>query len=319
MAAIPQELPQDPSTLGELVQVLANNLQVALQRLEVLEQSATQGGRPNQENRHGNLPKPRKPDVFTGDKNGPHADIWCFQLQTYFQVAHVREEDRVTFAVTLLREPALMWWMDHVKKTTLEVDGHVTPTRERITTFEDFSNTLKDKFMPITRKENARDRLAKIKQTTSVLAYITAFQRITMQIPNLDPEEEKDRFFRGLKHHIQREITLKEPPTLEDMQRMAVKLDQLDFKFKFKGSNNDIPSKTTQGPSPMELDAMRVAEKPPKPTWTANKENESKKFPSGKLTPDLKAKLLKEGGCFYCREKGHLALKCPKKASKPLN
>lgn len=33
----------------------------------------------------------------------------------------------------------------------------------------------------------------------------------------------------------------------------------------------------------------------------------------GQLTEPLKARLLREGRCFYCREVGHLALSCPKK------
>src|SRR5713101_5402496 len=32
-----------------------------------------------------------------------------------------------------------------------------------------------------------------------------------------------------------------------------------------------------------------------------------------KLTPDERKKMIKEGCCFTCREKGHLSSQCPKK------
>ena len=45
--------------------------------------------------------------------------------------------------------------------------------------------------------------------------------------------------------------------------------------------------------------------------------NRDKKPQYTKLTSELRTKLAQEGRCFYCREAGHIATHCPKKASRP--
>ena len=54
----------------------------------------------------------------------------------------------------------------------------------------------------------------------------------------------------------------------------------------------------TVGPAPMDLD-----------TIDKNKKN--------KLTPKEKEHLKKAGACFFCRQPGHIATKCPKKTAEP--
>ena len=266
--------------------------------------------------------KPNKPEAFTGDKKGPKADVWCFQLQIYFEAARVPPSHQVTTAVTFLRESAELWWMEHVSKTT---DERMQPTEDRITSFADFVQALKTHFMATTRVEDARERLPSLKQTGRVRGYVNAFQKLVMQIPDMADGEKFWRFKEGLKVELRKEVTKEDCRTFEEAVRFVLRLDSLESKFDFKSSNNNNkPSHFSPKPSPsavpMEIDAMRTEPRePPKTSPPKMTKEELKKKFTGPLTAAMKEEMKKLGVCFYCREQGHVAQECPKKKKKALN
>lgn len=259
--------------------------------------------------------KPNKPQAFTGDKKGPKADTWCFQLQIYFEAAQVPPEKQVPTAVTFLRESAELWWMEHVRKTT---DEHMQPTPERISSFRVFVQAIKSHFMTTTRVEDARERLPSLKQSGWVRGYVNAFQKLVMQIPDMTDGEKFWRFKEGLNVALRKEVTKEDCKTYEDAVRLVLRLDAVDTKFGNKSHpNTNFTSKPFQAPTPMEIDAIRVGA-PSTSMPKLSKEELKKKF-GGKLTPDMKDEMRKLGVCFYCREQaGHVAQSCPKK-TKTLN
>jgi len=258
--------------------------------------------------------KPNKPQAFTGDKKGPKADIWCFQLQVYFEAAQVPPAKQVTTAVTFLCDSAELWWMEHVQKTT---DEHMQPTPERITSFADFVHHLKGHFMATTRMEDARERLPSLKQSGWVRGYVNAFQKLVMQIPDMTEGEKYWRFKEGLNVGLRKEVTKEDCKTYEEAVRLVLRLDSVDNKFSTKTHSNPSFHRPSQAPVPMEIDAIKVpvnTQSVPK----MSKEELKKKF-NGKLTPDMKELMKKLGVCFNCREQaGHVAPVCPKK-KKTLN
>jgi Zinc knuckle len=82
----------------------------------------------------------------------------------------------------------------------------------------------------------------------------------------------------------------------------------------FSQAASSAPS-SSSGPAPMELGA--ITNKKGKGKTTATEPRTGK--PPRKLTEEQREKLRKEGLCFYCKEKGHLAFDCPKKTGKSLN
>jgi len=253
--------------------------------------------------------KPNKPQAFTGDKKGPKADTWCFQLQVYFEAAQVPLEKQVPTAVTFLRESAELWWMEHVRKTT---DEHMRPTSERISSFGVFVQAIKSHFMTTTRVEDAREGLPSLKQSGWVRGYVNAFQKLVMQIPDMTDGEKFWRFKEGLNVALRKEVTKEDCKTYEDAVRLVLRLDAVDTKFGTKShSHANFTSKQSQAPIPMEIDAIRIAT-PSTSMTKLSKEDLKKKF-GGKLTPDMKDEMKKLGVCFYCREQaGHVAQSCPK-------
>jgi hypothetical protein len=155
-------------------------------------------------------------------------------------------------------------------------------------------------FMPIDRADTARDRLAVARQREkdSVAAYTTYMRQLFLAIPGISEDEKIDRYKRGLLSHLQKEVILKKPSTLEEAIIIATRYDALRHTL---GKGNYERERHFKGPSthrsaehrkddPMELGAMGL---------------QKGKQPSRK--PGLK----KKGKCWNCDEEGHFANECP--------
>ena len=106
-----------------------------------------------------------------------------------------------------------------------------------------FSKELKSRFEIVNSEELARDRLAELKQNTSVQVYVNEFLTITNMISDISEAEKKDRFERGLKPKIRQQLAtlkvLSKELTLEQMMTQAERLDrQLEESFQTKGDTN---------------------------------------------------------------------------------
>ncbi len=162
----------------------------------------------------------------------------------------------------------------------------------------------------------ARDRLASLTQQRSVQDYVSQFRTLCFQIPGISEGEKMDRFIRGLKPQVQREVEIRDPQTFDEAVRMAERIDAVEFRMRqryipttqrtfppkttaFAGPVRAIPATfpsvpITTGPTPMELGAVRLAP----------------------LTPAERERLRKIGGCFRCRKVGHIGQQCPEYPAK---
>ena len=101
-------------------------------------------------------------------------------------------------------------------------------------------------------------------------------------------EEKLDKFLRGLKDETRVPVELRGPTTMEEAATFAERVDAIihrNVTYKPRYTPTDH-----SGPIPMEIDTIRT-----------------------KLSDTEREKLRKTGGCFFCREVGHLARNCPKK------
>jgi hypothetical protein len=127
-------------------------------------------------------------------------DNWLFQFNQFYEASNVTNDwERVTYAASFLRGPALTWWQTRREQVAT---GH----EALIQTWEDFSTSIKEAFKPINATKAARDKLAKLRQRTSVQDYITEFRNLTLLIPDMSDGDKLDRFLRGLKFPIQKEL-----------------------------------------------------------------------------------------------------------------
>jgi len=179
-----------------------------------------------------------------------------------------------------------------------------------------FVEKIKKQFQPINPVKIARDRLANLRQRTSVQEYTQRFYAITLDIPNITEEECIDKYVRGLKPRVAKEIELRGLNVLEDIVVAAQRYDSIDFRMSLRdraslhhyGSKSGTSGyhKHSSNSGPMDIDSIM-------PSSSSDFKKRHHSGPPKKLTEEDKTIMRKEGRCYYCRKTGHLALTCPNK------
>ncbi|KAG1223963.1 hypothetical protein G6F67_009577 [Rhizopus microsporus] len=100
--------------------------------------------------------KVREPDVFRGERSAIAVTSWVSSLETYFDLVTLKDREKMLFAVTLLRDDALIWW------NQLKVSS-VPPSD-----WSAFKFAFEREFKPINSCQAARDKLAVLTQRSSV-------------------------------------------------------------------------------------------------------------------------------------------------------
>ncbi|GAQ92386.1 hypothetical protein KFL_010010040 [Klebsormidium nitens] len=162
----------------------------------------------------------------------------------------------------------------------------------------------------VTGLQGEVQRLATL-QATPPAAQAAPAQAASSEVPNIQDDELLDRFVRGLKPRTRMEVTMREPATFEDAVKLADRMDSLfspgfglDRQPKGRSTTyTPVPilsrpaSNPVADPVPMEIDALRRRLLP--------------------LTDAERDRLRKIGGCFRCRQTGHIATNCPLGTSSP--
>ena len=277
--------------------------------------------------------KPSKPEAFSGAPREP-VDLWLFQIDQWLTAGGVTaDHERIVLATGLLRNSALLWWRSIYGRPDTPI------------TWQAFMESITAAFQPINPTESARDRLANLRQTGPVRTYASIFRAIILDIPTITEDEKKDRFIRGLKPSLMREVRVRAPPTFEEAVTMSVRLDAIGWHAMSRPGGS-----TTNGPVPMELGLTRhVTSANPngsaaaiRSSPTANAVNSEWARPSyrdvttgninvvrsrpspsntssrplpprSKLTDRDRADLRRRGMCFKCRKAGHIARECPER------
>lgn len=189
-----------------------------------------------------------KPTKFTGrreDAMDIHA--WLFGLDTTFNAYKITaDSDRIIHGSSLLDKIALDWWRYEVEAS--KSGGPALPS-----TWAEWCALIVAKFEPINAERNARDKMASLRQTGSVTSFAIALQNLMLKTPSMHADDRKHRFIQGLKPHIQRELSIREPVDLREAVNMAERIDAVTYR---PSSSVGRASSSTHGPQPMELGAL---------------------------------------------------------------
>jgi hypothetical protein len=253
--------------------------------------------------------KPQPPGLFTGSQRDcENFRAWVFQLAEYFALMGIfQDEQKIQYTGTLLRNGAATWFRT------------VRQAPNPITVWDEFVRNLEANFVPSNAAKVARNKLASLKQSGSAREYIREFRTLVLDIPNMNESEKLDKFTRDLKPFLRREVEMKDPTTFSEAVQIVEKLDAVSYSAhnSYQRQQSDTSSESDsdfdavdtpsepEGPMPMELNAVR----PSTGTPTTHRFT--------KLTPELRAQLLEEGRCLYCRELGHILQECPKRPERP--
>ena len=152
------------------------------------------------------------------------------------------------------------------------------------------------RFDTLNREKVARDKLAKWRQVKDVQSFNEDFQKILLDIPNISMEEKVDRYTRGLKSYIWKELCTKDYTEITEAMKDAESVEAAHKRTNTNTglrngvNNNNARNKSIDQAVPMEIGNTEVK----------------------KLTKEEREECLKKGLCLRCREPGHIARNCPK-------
>lgn len=269
------------------------------------------------------FPEPPKPEFFWGmDSKPPTVGTWLFQLNTLFKFWNMTDTDRLKYAILFLRGWAQTWWQ---QCEAMAACNTLTP----IQTWEQFQSAIRRQFGGFDEVEKARDDLARVRQTASVMAYVHRFHEAMLKLPadQIVDADLRHRFISGLKPNTQLQVKIANPTTLQEAMNVADRIDRVRPTWR-----PNVPGRTSRpinahafsdGPVPMELGAMKskpvaFAPKPSKfPPASAEKPAlpNSDKIITKPLSDAQRRFLYQNDGCYYCRKPhaGHISRNCPAK------
>ncbi|GMY25234.1 Cellular nucleic acid-binding protein [Fagus crenata] len=140
------------------------------------------------------------PPSFKGSKDPLEADNWLKELDRLFKAMNVRDEQRVTLAVFMLKGDALEWW-ESTERT--HEGGFVS--------WQQFVDLFRKRYFPDSLRLQKEAKFIRIEQgNQSVYKYERKFVELSRFAPHMvDIEVRKARHFeRGLREEIQGPVSM---------------------------------------------------------------------------------------------------------------
>jgi hypothetical protein len=145
-------------------------------------------------------------------------DAWLRRLDKHFDFygssVFPDEASRIKYATMHLDGPATDWW-----------DTLPAGDKLRIATWQEFVDAMHSRFRPLQASLVARHRLSALKQTHSVAAYATLFQKELTPISDMSDADQVHYFRAGLKSVIGQRVLEKMPKNLHEAIDVAVLAD----------------------------------------------------------------------------------------------
>lgn len=274
--------------LAQAMQQMQNQLSQAVNQITNLQNALNQANKANAQlqqdltnnqrtHKNAGEPKAKRPEAFKGKGS---VRSWAVHMENYLRDTPLR--DTIHIAASYLEGSAHEWWIVHQS----------TEQGRAMNDWSGLRDALIKRFEPVNKEKAARDKLAKWKQVKDVSAFNEDFLHIVLDIPNISVEEQIDRYTRGLKPYIWKELCTRDYTELSEAMRDAERIEAAHRRFPTRRVPNAQRklSQQEQGPTPMEIDNIKLR----------------------KLTPAEREQCRKEGRCFRCRQKGHTSKNCPK-------
>ena len=237
-------------------------------------------------------------DNFSGSK-GEDLESWLFQANEQFQLLGVTTDSvKILLSGMAFKKNAKTWYKS--------VRAPDVPEDERINDWETFTCSLRQHFSHVDPSKLARDELASLKQTGSVRDYTAHFRQLCSTIRKIADEEKLDRYVRGLKYRIQKEVNLRNPITYLEATQIAERID-VTFDRAYHMSDDRPKSK----PTPMDLNAMERGKTFSKGRERHKPHNDRERHKP--LTDAEKQGRIDRNECLYCGSKDHKLDGCPLK------
>lgn len=243
-----------------------------------------------------------KPDKFNGDyKMNPAT--WIDTIREYAHLTGMPPDTHTRFAISYLNGSAREWitsWSQEEKIAS--------------SNFEVFAQMVLKRYRPVDAARTARNKLVTLRQTGSVDVYNTLFIQNVQVINDMSMADQIHHYKQGLKQPVYEKLMFEEFSTLNDMMNAATKVDHILYttvkrtsNYVGNGNHYNIRSHVSNVPTEVNNVNANVDIVDGDGSVSVN----AVRFQ--KLTPVERTQMMKEGRCFKCRERGHMANSCPTK------
>lgn len=258
--------------------------------------------------------KPPSPEVFKGQS----VDTFLFSIEKAFEFYEIDESRKVAVTVNYFRDSALRWYK------FMERQFQESPPSWKL-----FKELLIQHFKASNTETVIRNKLNSLSQIGNVVSYNDAFNRLVIELPDIDENTKIDMYCRGLKPQVQLQVRLRTPDTLSIAQSVALNVDHIigamnygkgksfpSNSRKFTGSSR-LPGRSSSSSTPMELGSTEESDDLVGGSELQVAAITSRYQGNNRISEEELQKLIKEKKCFKCKRPGHIARRCPN--SKKIN
>ena len=241
---------------------------------------------------------PKIKDLITFEPNKQKLRGWLTAADNFVYNQKIEgEENKVRVISSYLRGQAWDWFepvlneANNRSKTSWE-----DRTMEIMGNYREFKKALGKVFGDVDERKTAAEKLAKLKHTTSVTAYITEFQTIASSL-DWDEEAKEDKYIEGLKQEVRSGLIYytKEAEDLDELFERTQRIDRELQKNKRENHYQRQPN-------------MRSGRSFYAGSQGYKRDNDGDIIMKGAKVDLEKAR--KEQLCFNCGKKGHQAKFC---------
>lgn len=272
------------------------------------------------------LPKVKSPPKYNGET--PIRD-WLDLMEDYHQYHSVPTSMKVAYSALSLTDEVAATWRERKQEMIASLPTAAPGGADDPTTWPIFKREMIRMYGPADPTLQAIEDLEKLTQTGSAELFVREFNKIIARMPRGKMNEFhkiqvfKDKLNPALLRSMKLNRVEQDYKTLTDIADHAVKMDhQLHGGTKKDGKKRKEPTSSpdeekkgsTSGPSNKKRRRIQFLQKKSQQQKSRKLAREAILKTLQGLPPmseEQKKKLIEEGKCFVCKEKGHRAHDCP--------
>ncbi|KAF3786730.1 hypothetical protein EJ110_NYTH24743 [Nymphaea thermarum] len=246
------------------------------------------------------------PPNFHGKGTADDAEAWIRGIEKIFTTLSVPDNKKVQYGTFMLKEDAEEWWLTQRK---VKFANHEATWRE-------FKEVFTHAYIPAFTREQRMQKFLDLRQRSmSLHEYVVKFRHLEKYCPHVytTDADKANKFVRGLKDGLRREVMGSRPRDLDDAIDMTTRFDEDS-----NGTHETDRRSELLGPkSSPDTFKRRSSDR-------VNQEDQFKRHRPSSFRQDEecltchrqhpgKPCYREVGACLYCETRGHFIRECPKK------